>query len=146
MLSRLWDMKITDVLLILLSTARATRFVTADSLGEWTLVIPAKKWATQIEGGSIESLPEGEHFTSEEVRELHETTAWVVEPDPDLGPRSKLVSGLDCPFCVGYWLGVLNVAAYALSRRSPTALRAWKLWAGTMSLNYVTGHLSSRMD
>lgn len=113
-----------DILRIFGGTARLTRFITADTLGFWTLVTPARRWA---------SLNEEEHVSEE-------------EPRPDAGWRSKLVSGLDCPFCVGFWVGALVLVSYSIARRSSLTLALWRGVMDALSLNYIVGHVVSKLD
>ena len=115
--------KLWTTVLIVLGTARATRFVTEDTLGHWLLVQPARRWA--MYGTKLYHAPA--YVIDEEWRETDPTTK-----------RQKLVSGLDCPFCVGFWIGV----AVLLTHRIPGA----RFILTALSLNYVVGHLSSRID
>lgn len=66
-------------------------------------------------------------------------------PEP-LTWQGKLVSGLECPFCVGTWVGFAVLATYFLTRKSRGASRLWRFVAGGLSLNYCVGHISSRLD
>lgn len=116
---------LTDLALVVGATLRATRFITTDSLGYWSIVRPARRWA---------------HGHDDPTRTGDDA------PDPDAGWRSKLVSGLDCPFCVGYWLGAATLGSYWLARRSPGTLAAWRAVASTLALNYLTGHVSARIE
>lgn len=113
-----------DTLLITLATLRLNRFVIADAAGEWLLVRPAQRWAARHEATTADG-----------------DTA----PNPADGWRSKLVSGLDCPFCVGFWLGAGVLASYHVARRTGT-MKAWRAAAGAFALSYVTGHINNHMD
>lgn len=116
------------VALVLLATLRLTRFVTSDHLGEWWIVGPAKRWAWHSE--AVTGPPEADPVPS---------------PPITFGWRSKAVSGLDCPFCVGFWLGLvilLGEVTVGRSRLRPL----WRLGLAALGLNYVVGHLSSRID
>lgn len=118
-----------------LATARATRFITSDFLGEWTIAGPAKKWAHRHESHREEL---------EDMRRAEIVGDPIPTPPAVQGWRSKLVKGLDCPYCVGFWIGG---AVLVIDAVLPRALRpAWKLLIGTAALNYVTGHISSRID
>ena len=104
-----------DAALIVLGTARLTRLVTEDSLGYWWFVGPVRGWANR-------------HDARED--------SWV-EPDPDLGWRSKLASGLVCRWCVGFWLGGLVLTADVLTR---TTVFGWarpllRFGLGVLALN-----------
>lgn len=117
-----------------LATARLTRFFTSDKLGEWLIVGRVKRWAAQIESpvtppalGEVDPYP---------------------TPEPHWGWRSKLVSGLDCAACIGFWLGALVLLAEALTTRTPLRILRplWKFIASAFALNYVVFHVSSRID
>ncbi len=129
--------------LLLLATARATRFLTSDSLGHWTLVAPARRWANLRER-PVADAPHGTQPPSMTDEEFEE--AWLTEEtNPDLGWRSKLVKGLDCPFCVGFWIGGAILLGEATIGRSP--LRPlWRFGMAALGLNYLVGHISSRID
>ena len=128
--------KIATAGLLLLASVRLTRFVTSDFLGEWTLVGPAKRWAHRHESGA------------EAQGQAEDAYRWgqpIPTPEPWQGWRSKLVKGLDCPFCVGFWLGGLVLLGEATLGRSP--LRPlWRFGLTMLGMNYLVGHLSSRID
>jgi hypothetical protein len=101
-----------DLAVLVLSTARMSRFVTTDALGDWWVRKPVADWAEQ----------------------------------EDEGHREKVVTLVNCPYCIGQWLALGNLAAYALTRNHPVARSAWRYLAGGMALNYVVAHVSSRLD
>lgn len=115
-----------------------TRFFTTDTLGGWLVTDPAQKWAqrheapareqTQMVGGRLERVAVPDEFS------------------PDHGWRSKLVSGLDCPYCVGTWVGFAAIGSYLIARRWPATLAVWRFLAAGLGMNYVVGHVSSRID
>lgn len=130
-----------------LAVARATRFVTTDKLGEWLVTGPLVRWAWRKEGSRVV-----------DAEELQLIVNWrpgmppLPLPDPGLGWRSKLVNGADCPFCWGFWIALVGVALelaipHSTASRSGQALRgAWKAGKAAFALNYVTGHVSKRLD
>ena len=122
------------VALLVLAALRATRFVTTDWLGEWWLVRPAKRWAVRAES-PIHSGPRPPGWDPDDR-----------DPDPDNGWRSKLVHGLDCPFCVGFWIGLLVLVAEVRLGRVPGVRAVWRFGVSAFALNYVVGHVSSRID
>lgn len=64
---------------------------------------------------------------------------WADRQERDLyGPRHKLVDGLGCPFCVGFWVGVGVLAAQALVGRSP----AWRFAMAALTLNELVGRVT----
>ena len=109
---------------------RVTRFATTDVLGGWVLADPLKRWAEKHEPGQ----PFG-------------------YAAPPSAPLHRLVSALDCPFCVGTQATLAIGAALALtssrtgrcSRTSPLG-RALRAGAATLGAAYVVGHVSHRID
>ena len=123
-----------DALLAAGAALRVTRFATTDVLGGWVLADPLKAWADRLEPGQ----PFG----------------YLA---PASAPRHRLVSALDCPFCVGTQATLAIGAALALtasrtapatsprSRRSPLG-RALRAACATLGAAYVVGHVSHRID
>ena len=119
-----------DAVLLTGAALRVTRFATTDVLGGWVLADPLKRWAGRREPGQ----PFGY---------LAPPQAW----------RHRLVSALDCPFCVGTQATLAIGAALALtssrsgrlSRTSPLG-RALRAGAATLGAAYVVGHVSHTID
>lgn len=119
-----------DALLLTGAALRVTRFATTDVLGGWVLADPLKAWAEKHEPGR----PFGYAAPA---------SAW----------RHRLVSALDCPFCVGTQAAIAIGAALALtsthsgrrSRRS-RAGRLVRAACATLGAAYVVGHVSHRID
>lgn len=122
-----------DALLATGAALRVTRFATTDVLGGWVLADPLKRWA--------------------EKREPHDPPHPFGYPAPPSAPRHRLVSALDCPFCVGTQATLAIGAALALTsgpasrhgRRSPLG-RALRAACATLGAAYVVGHVSHRID
>ena len=132
---------LTDAALLALDTAltvgaalRVTRFATTDVLGGWVLADPAKRWADRHEPGQ----PFG----------------YLAPPT---APLHRLVSALDCPYCVGTQAALVIGAALALtsSRNAPSASprsrrsaagRLVRAAAASLAAAYVVGHVSHRID
>ncbi|QGJ89430.1 hypothetical protein PBI_SMARTIES_25 [Microbacterium phage Smarties] len=127
--------------IVLLATARATRFVTSDWLGEWWFVGKARRWAESFE-------EQDRRAEWEALSHPRPPYGQWASPRDGQGPRSwqaKLVKGLDCPFCVGFWIGGVILLGEATIGRSP--LRPlWRFGLGMLGLNYLVGHISSRID
>lgn len=119
-----------DAVLTASAALRVTRFATTDVLGGWVLSDPLHRLADRLEPG---------------------------QPFGYLAPRTaplhRLVSALDCPFCVGTQATLAIGAALALtasrtgrrSRTSPLG-RALRAGAATLGAAYVVGHVSHRID
>lgn len=129
-----------DALLTAGAALRVTRFATTDVLGGWVLSDPLHRWASRHEPGQ----PFGY---------LAPPSAW----------RHRLVSALDCPFCVGTQAALLLGAALAVTsapsgRRSRTSRRrlplprtsplgrALRAACATLGAAYVVGHVSHLLD
>lgn len=125
-----------------LATARLSRFLTTDKLGDWLIVRPAQEWAIRHEGAPT---PEPEFVTREGVT-LTNPNYPGQAVDEENGWRSKLVAGLECPFCVGFWLGAGVLAADAALPERGVARGVFDLGTRALALNYVVGHTSSRLD
>lgn len=116
-----------DAVLTAGAALRVTRFATTDVLGGWALSDPLHRWASSKEPGQ----PFG----------------YLAPPS---APRHRLVSALDCPFCVGTQAAIAIGAALALTssrsrRRSPRG-RALRAACATLGAAYVVGHVSHRID
>lgn len=119
-----------DALLATGAALRVTRFATTDVLGGWALSDPLHRLADRLEPG---------------------------QPFGYLAPRTaplhRLVSALDCPFCVGTQVTIAIGAALALtssrsgrrSRTSPIG-RALRAACATLGAAYAVGHVSHRID
>jgi len=121
-----------DAALLAGAALRVTRFATTDVLGGWVLADPAKRWASRND-------PDGPHPFGYAAP----ARAW----------RHRLVSALDCPFCVGTQATIVIGAGLALtssrsgrrSRTSPLG-RALRAGAATLGAAYAVGHVSHRID
>ncbi|QNJ55923.1 hypothetical protein SEA_RASPUTIA_33 [Microbacterium phage Rasputia] len=125
-------------LLMALAAARATRFVTTDKLGDWTVSGPLVRWAWLHEGMDKDV----KNFAPELVTQWKSGMEPLPLPNPWWGWRSKLVNGLDCPFCVGFWIG----AAALLAELALGKTTLWRFTRDAAALNYVVGHASKRLD
>lgn len=66
---------------------------------------------------------------------------------PGPPPRwGKYVEGLTCPFCVGFWICCIVLASLYLVGGPGNAADWWRWVTGAFALNYVVGHVSSRLD
>lgn len=123
--------KIARAVVVALAAARLTRFVTSDTLGEWLLVGRVKRWAFRREApGEFANISDDPMPT----------------PAAGWGWRSKLASGLDCPFCAGFWIGALVLLGEATVARLPIIGPLWRLGVAALALNYAVGHVSKRID
>lgn len=131
-------------LVVALTALRLTRFITSDFLGEWTIVGPAKRWAWRE--ARVECDHDGWYEEQEALRASVIKADPVPTPDPAWGWRSKLVKGLDCPYCVGFWLGALVLLGEAIAPRIPVVRHLWRFVTAALALNYAVGHISAKVD
>lgn len=135
-----------------LAAGRLTRFVTQDWLGEWLIARPVKRWA---EGYELKAMEERERFheTICEGRQGPEAVADHKECTPlaDYNPhdpitwQAKVASALDCPFCIGFWIG-LGILAVNTATAGTRLAGPWRGLKTALALNYVVGHVSARID
>lgn len=78
------------------------------------------------------------------VRGPWATYAWNKEGQ-EFGWRSKISDGLHCPFCVGFWIGVLVLLSLWLAGGPGHAAEAWRWVAAAFALNYVAAHIGARL-
>lgn len=132
------------VALAVAAAARISRLVTTDKLGDWAIVQPAKRWAAEREPHMWHRAEEDSPLEplSGEVLERAAREHFPGKPQW----RTKLVQGLECPFCWGFWASAGVTVALAATRGRPAARRLWETGAGVLGLSYVVGHLSSRID
>ena len=119
-----------DALLLTGAALRVTRLATTDVLGGWVLADPAKAWAERHEPGQ----PFG-------------------YAAPASAPRHRLVSALDCPYCIGTQAALAIGAALALTSshsgrlaRTSLAGRLARSACASLGAAYVVGHVSHRID
>lgn len=106
-----------DLLLLILATLRVTRLVTTDNLpGQWWIYGPLYKRAYGRGAGAS-------------------TPRWA-----------KYIEGLTCPFCIGFWIGLVGAVSLYLVGGPGDADIWWRWLAGVFALNYVVGHVSGRLD
>lgn len=141
-----------DLLLILLTTLRLTRFITTDSLGGWLIADPAHRWADDHEASlrlarertiwkMRKEHPEMPPAAAERLTRLEST----LEDDEPISWQARLVSGLECPYCVGFWIGVGVIGSYIFARRTGS-MKAWRIANSAFALNYIVGATSARID
>lgn len=105
-----------DAGLWLLATLRVSRLVTSD-------LIPGKLWI---------QLPLNKR-------------AYRRGPQ-DMPGWSRYLDGLECPFCVGFWVGLAGLALLLLAGGPGDAADWWRFLAAAFGGNYVVGHVAKRLD
>jgi hypothetical protein len=61
--------------------------------------------------------------------------------------RTFWTDALECPYCVGTWIGYGVLASGLIARQTgPRTHKAWRFVAAGLALNYIVGHVSSRLD
>ncbi len=113
---------VIDIALLLGFTLRLIRLVVIDDLGGWLIREPAQRWVMRR--------------AEKSGRDWARTKAY------------KLVSGLDCPFCVGFWLAALTMASLLVAGgpgADGSLSMVWRVVAGVFTLNWVAAHVGSRL-
>jgi hypothetical protein len=60
--------------------------------------------------------------------------------------RAKYIEGLSCPFCVGFWIGVVGIASLLFAGGPGDAALWWRVLAAPFALNWIVGHVANRLD
>ena len=71
---------------------------------------------------------------------------WAYSKGGMEGRRWKLVSGLECPYCIGFWAGVLVLSTLWLAGGPQDPAAWWLYGAGAFALSWVVGHVSAWLD
>lgn len=149
-----------SAVLVFGAAARLTRFVTVDSLGGWLIRDPASRWAVERERRHREAKREAirrtlaerplEAMTEPERRVIQQEIEAVEGEGSDdwLSWQGRLVSGLYCPHCVGFWItaAVTVPTFFVLLSAGPVLLGLWLLGLGVLTLAYLVSHLSAELD
>lgn len=128
---------LTDAALLALDAAltvgaalRVTRFATTDVLGGWVLSDPLHRLADRLEPSTP---PHPFGYLA-----------------PASAPLHRLVSALDCPFCVGTQAALVIGLGMALTssraRRRSGLGPALRAASASLAAAYVVGHVSHRLD
>lgn len=117
-------MRIPGVVLALGASMRLTRLVVADDIGKWWVKDPVDRAMTRYAEKAIEEAgPDGE---------------------PEQPWWWKYRSGLDCPFCIGFWIGTGVVAVDHLTKG--TRMEGPVRIVGEMlALNEAAAHIGARL-
>lgn len=120
---------------------RITRFATTDTLGGWVLADPLKRWAERRDPRPAHDSPTSP--ASHPFGYAAPPEAW----------RHRLVSALDCPYCVGTQATLAIAAALTALPASPshrpavrTAGRLARTACAALAASYLVGHVSYRLD
>jgi hypothetical protein len=108
---------------------RITRFATTDVLGGWVLADPLKRWAASRDPRLPDGSPSPFGYAAP-------SQAW----------RHRLVSSLDCPYCVGTQATLAIAAALRALPPHTTAGRLARTACAALAASYVVGHVSYRLD
>lgn len=114
-----------DLLLLLGATLRVVRLIVADDFpGLWLIRHPAMRWARRHDTQTLDP------------------HRWRNDRGP--GWRSKLITGLSCPFCIGLWIAAGMVLLLTAVGGPGQAPDWWRIGAGILALNWVAAHIGVR--
>lgn len=132
---------VVDLLLLLGLTLRVTRLVVVDEIGEWWIKDPVDRAMQRWVDRKAEELNWQEIC---EGCELEPNTVHAHEPFP-VPWWWKYRSGLDCPWCVGFWIAVACTVSLLLVGGPGHASEWWRWVAGAFTLNYVAANVGPRL-
>lgn len=118
-------------LLLTLATARLTRLVVWDEIGQWWIKDPIDRAAEQWW-----------HDRMTEALQTADGHVGVREIEPEQPWWWKYRSGLDCPYCVGFWLGAGVLALDAAAGESPV----WRLTRDALAMNMIVAPALSALE
>lgn len=107
-----------------LAAARLSRFVTTDDLGQWLIKDPIDAKMDDYQERETEQ-------ATDEDRDMIEPWWW------------KYRSGLDCPWCVGYWAALGLTATDAVLPDKGLARGAFTAVTSALAVNYVAATINS---
>jgi hypothetical protein len=111
--------EVIDLLLLLGLTLRLYRLVFVDDLGIWWIQAPIARLSYRLtEVGPNRPIPPGRMRAA------------------------RYLTGADCRWCLGFWLGAAMLAMLYIAGGPGHAATWWRVTAGTFTLNYVAAHLS----
>ena len=114
---------------------RVTRFATTDVLGGWVLADPARRWAARRDPAPA-PLPDGTPAPPHPFGYATPSQAW----------RHRLVSALDCPYCVGTQATLAIAAVLAATSPGTRPGRLARTACAALAASYLVGHVSYRLD
>lgn len=140
---------LADAARVLGATMKLTHVVTNSDLGQWWVKDPLDAW---VHGhGKDEDacehvdpvLPQAEREERQRLLDEGHDRVYVdrLFVASCKGGRMKFhryLVGLECPHCVGFWVGVAVAGSYVVARRGKRSLAAWRFVAATLSLNIVS--------
>lgn len=139
-----WAVAVT---LVVLATLRLTRLVVVDSLGAWLW----GNWAEMVaETRELEFREEAQAFLdTKPAPQEGKAKAAALAAIEDPAPRTfvgRLLSGLQCPYCVGFWVGLAVIVLTLWLQAVPIAASLWFIVLAALGLNYIVGHVVERLD
>lgn len=134
-----------DLLLAAGFTARLTRFVITDDLGRWWIRDPIDAW---FHKPASVKLADGSKVAADQVT----TVGGWGSPSPEVWPPvrrrmrwHRYLSGLVCPFCIGWWLALAVLTSLMLVGGPGDAATWWRFVAGVFTLNWIVAHVGVRL-
>lgn len=137
--------------LVILATLRLTRLATTDSLTGWLIREPLQRWGDRHEANRRAAIL----MTVEETDPDNlapSARAWLsdlvsrLDQDDPVSWQARLVSGIYCPFCVGFWIAVAVTLITIVLAPLGVLFIVWEIVLIILSVNYVTAHISARLD
>lgn len=117
-----------DVLLALGFTLRLIQLVTRDDIAVWWVHQPLLRLGQRKGTWNEMHTPLG-------LERVFEFPRWF-----------KYAQGLECMWCVGFWLGALVLLSLKIAGGPGHAWEIWRWTAGAFALNYVAAVLQMRLS
>jgi hypothetical protein len=127
---------------------RLTRLVVTDDLGQWWVKDPLDQWMHQHP--KLSDVTDHDH----ELREFrsfanlpYKKCTICGELDGTTYPRVRFhryLGGLECPYCVGFWIGAGVLASHSIAKRTGM-IGLWRFAARALTLNEAAAHLGIKI-
>lgn len=142
-----------SLVIVSLASLRLTRLITTDTLGLWLVRGPLERWGNLKEqrlrdawGETIESVTEDQPEMDDKTLSYFLNMIELLKSDDPVSWQARLVSGLSCPFCVGFWITAGVTLVTLVLTLLPLVWVAWVAGLALLGLNYVLAHISALLD
>lgn len=127
---------------------RLTRFIVVDDLGRWTVKGPYQRHAVEVEA---EAIRRETSRINHAANEGHRARLVARHADAVTGRRpyttaQKISHGLECPYCVGTWVGIGTFALAAVASRHDTSKRMFAIVASGLTASFLSGAIINHLD
>lgn len=147
-----WAYVLLLTVTLVVAVLRMTRFITQDTLFDWTVYTPLFRWASRKEWARRRAFKEviRDHARDPELTEgaqqYLQEQADRLEDDEPLSWQARLVSGLECPHCVSFHVSWIMIVLTLVCATVPVLAIIWHVLILALAISYIAAHLSAHLD